>query len=282
MSVPFLLEIGTEEIPDWMIPGALESLRSLATAAVPRTGRRHRWMRRRAGWCCARRMCPSGRRTRRNWCRVRPRPRRPKPSRALRARSGARVEDLQVQSTGKGEYYTFLRKIEGRATKDILAEALPVVIPKIYFPKTMYWTGKTGPRFIRPIRWIVALLGGEVVPFEIAGVKSGRVTSGHRRLGSAEIPVNAPDYELQLRANFVILSAAERRQKIEHGIAELGVKIKPDPALLETLVYLTEYPDPDRRQFRRIVSGAARRGPHHSDAAPPEGTSRRKARASWP
>jgi len=111
-----------------------------------------------------------------------------------------------VLSTSKGEYYSFLRKIEGRATKDILAEALPGVIPKIYFPKTMYWTGRNGPRFIRPIRWIVAMLGHEIVPFEIAGVKSGRVTAGHRRLGSPSIAVNAPDYELQLRANFVILS----------------------------------------------------------------------------
>jgi glycyl-tRNA synthetase beta chain len=80
-------------------------------------------------------------------------------------------------------------------------------------------------------------------------VKSGRVTSGHRRLGSSQIHINAPDYELQLRANFVILSAAERRKKIEHGIADLGVKIKPDPALLETLVYLTEYPTPIAGSF---------------------------------
>ena len=73
--------------------------------------------------------------------------------------------------------YSFSKRIPGRATKDILAEALPGLIPKIHFPKTMYWTGKNGPRFIRPIRWLVALIGDEVVPFEIAGVKSGNVTA---------------------------------------------------------------------------------------------------------
>src|ERR1035437_9604317 len=89
----------------------------------------------------------------------------------------------------------------------------------------MYWTGgKTGPRFIRPIRWIVALLGDEVIPFEIAGVKSGSVTRGHRKLGSFGIPVTFANYESELRKNFVILSAAERRHKIVTEITQLGAK----------------------------------------------------------
>jgi glycyl-tRNA synthetase beta chain len=243
VSLPFLLEIGTEEIPDWMIPGALASLKELATAAVPSLGE-----------------VTMDATPRRLVLRAENVPERqadqeelvqgPAKAAPLKAvegfarKMGARVEDLSVQSTGKGEYYTFLRQIEGRHSKDILAEVLPGVISKIYFPKTMYWAGKNGPRFIRPIRWIVALLGDEVVPFEIAGVKSGKITVGHRRLGADDVEVCSEEYELQLRANFVILSAAERRQKIEHGIAELEVKVKPDPALLETLVYLTEYPTP--------------------------------------
>ena len=71
----------------------------------------------------------------------------------------------------------------------------------------MYWTGKGGPRFIRPIRWIVALLGEEIVPFELAGVRSGALTSGHRRLGAREIAVTTADYEQRLREHYVILSA---------------------------------------------------------------------------
>src|SRR5664279_5579648 len=74
-------------------------------------------------------------------------------------KQGIAPEDLAVETTPKGEYYCFTRKVAGRQIKDILAEALPGLILQIYFPKTMYWTVKGGPRFIRPIRWIVALLG---------------------------------------------------------------------------------------------------------------------------
>ena len=128
----------------------------------------------------------------------------------------------------------------GRQTKDILAAALPGIILQIYFPKTMYWTAKGGPRFIRPIRWIVALLGEEIVPFELAGVHSSALTSGHRRLGAREIAITTADYEQRLLDHYVILSAERRREKIRRELA--GVPVKSDPALLETLVYITEYP----------------------------------------
>ena len=155
---------------------------------------------------------------------------------------GVAPEALTVESTPKGDYYSFVRTVAGRATRDILAEALGSIILQISFPKTMYWTGKGGPRFIRPIRWIVALLGDEIVPFELAGVHSGAVTSGHRRLGARAIAVTTADYEQRLRENYVILKAEERRQKIHNELAQ--VRVKPDPALVETLVYLTEHPAP--------------------------------------
>ena len=101
-------------------------------------------------------------------------------------------EDLTTETTAKGEYYVFGKKIPGRLTRDILSERLPGIILQLNFPKTMYWTGKGGPRFIRPIRWIVALLGEEIVPFELAGVRSGALTAGHRRLGAREIAVTRP------------------------------------------------------------------------------------------
>jgi len=157
-------------------------------------------------------------------------------------KQSVRAEDLAIEVTPKGEYYVATKEEKGRPYKDILAEVLPGVIALINFPKTMYWTGKGGPRFIRPIRWIVALLGEEVVPFELAGVRSAAITSGHRRLGAREIAVTTADYEQRLRENHVILSAEERRIKIRKELA--GVRVKPDPALLETLVYLTEYPTP--------------------------------------
>jgi glycyl-tRNA synthetase beta chain len=96
----------------------------------------------------------------------------------------------------------------------------------------MYWVGKSGPRWIRPIRWLVATLGDDVVSFEIAGVRSGRESHGHRVLGAAG----------------VILSAEERRAKIEREIEKLiagkGLRVKADPDLLHTLVYITECPTP--------------------------------------
>jgi glycyl-tRNA synthetase beta chain len=239
--LPFLLEIGTEEIPDWMIPAALESLRvlfeklnipheSVTLDATPR-----RLVLRAAGLPA--RQADSEERVLG--------PAKSAPPRAVAGfarKQGVAPEALTVESTAKGDYYTFVKIVVGRATRDILAESLGGIILGLSFPKTMYWTGKGGPRFIRPIRWIVALLGEEVVPFELAGVRSGAVTSGHRRLGAREIPVTIADYEQRLRENHVILSAEERRTKIHDELKD--VRVKPDPALVETLVYLTEYPAP--------------------------------------
>ncbi len=142
----------------------------------------------------------------------------------------------------------------GQAAKDILAAELPGLILKIQWPKAMYWTGgKTGPRFIRPIRWLVALLGDDVVSFEVAGVVSGNVTRGHRKLGSASVPVTVENYRDALAASGVILAGADRRKKIEDEIAVLldgtGLHVHSDPDLLHTLVYITEHPTPISGSF---------------------------------
>ena len=246
MSLPFLLEIGVEEIPDWMIPDALENLRllfekleipyeSVTLDATPR-----RLVLRAEGLPA--RQADSQERVLG--------PAKSAPAQAVEGfarKQGVKPEDLAIEATPKGEYYSYVRKVPGRLTKDILAAALPGIILQIYFPKTMYWTGKNGPRFIRPIRWIVTVLGEEIVPFELAGVRSGASTSGHRRLGAKEIAVTPADYVARLRDHHVILSAEERRNRIRDGLA--GVRVKPDPALLETLVYLTEYPTPIMGSF---------------------------------
>src|SRR5262249_27219897 len=104
-------------------------------------------------------------------------------------KQGVSPDRLEVLSDGKAEKYSIVRKTAGRRTLDILAEALPHIVLKTPCPKTMYWPGKGGARFIRPIRWIVALLGDSVIPFEIAGVPSGHESSGHRKLGAARFPV---------------------------------------------------------------------------------------------
>ena len=246
MSLPFLLEIGTEEIPDWMIPDALENLRllfeklaipheSIAMDATPR-----RLVLRAEG-------LPAKLADREE--RVMG-PAKSAPAQAVAGfarKQGVTPDHLTLETTPKGEYFSFTRKMPGRRIKDILAEALPGVILGIYFPKTMYWTVKGGPRFIRPIRWIVALLGEDIVPFELAGVRSDALTSGHRRLGAREIAITAADYEQRLRDHYVILSAEQRREKIRRELA--GIPVKADPALLETLVYITEYPTPITGNF---------------------------------
>jgi glycyl-tRNA synthetase beta chain len=244
MSLPFLLEIGTEEIPDWMIPLTLEDLtlrREPALFFIVKEEEKRDATPRRLVIRAA-----SFEERQPDEERPIPGPTKSAGSKAAEGfarKMGVGVEELLTGSGPKGEYYYVVKKIVGRQTKDILADVLPSFILKTYFPKTMYWTAKNGPRFIRPIRWIVALLGDEVIPFEIAGVKSGNVTSGHRVLGAAQIPVTIENYEQKLRENFVILSAEERESRIRAGIDGTS-----DEGLLKTLVYLTEFPS--------VISGA--------------------------
>ncbi len=249
MPLPFLLEIGAEEIPDWMIEPALKHLADLfsamlaehklggsvvATSATPR-----RLVLRAEGLS----------EKQEDRVELVTGPAKSAPAKALEGfakKAGVAADQLVLATSEKGEYWTYSRKIPGRATLDVLSEALPQIIGKIYFPKTMYWTGKGGARFIRPIRWLVALLGSDVVPFEFAGVKSGNTTGGHRILGNRNVPVTIENHADELRKNFVILSPAERRGMIEKALDE---RVQKDDALVNTLVYLTEYPTPIRGGF---------------------------------
>ncbi len=235
----FLLEIGTEEIPHWMIPGALKQLAAmnLFGAAVEVDATPRRLVVRASG-------VPE--RTPDEELVVKG----PPISAGDKAAGGfAKKQGVELSAMTKvGDYYELRKLVPGRAVRDILGETLAATILGIQWPKTMYWVGgKTGPRFIRPIRWIVALLGDEVIPFELAGVKSGSVTRGHRKLGAASIPVTFATYESELRKNFVILSADERRQKIVTEITQLGAKLDGD--LIETLTFITEYPTAIRGDF---------------------------------
>jgi len=237
--VNFLLEIGTEEIPHWMIPGALKQLAAMNLfGAAPQVDATPRRLVVRANGL------PEMTSTHQQSI--------PGPSISAGERAaegfakkcGVTVGDLQI----KGGKYEFIKVTPGSPILEMLAQTLPATILGIQWPKTMYWTGgKTGPRFIRPIRWIVALLGDQVIPFEIASVKSGNVTRGHRILGARSIPVTFDTYDSELRKNSVILSADERRQKIVTEITQLGAKLDAD--LIETLTFITEYPTAIRGDF---------------------------------
>jgi len=245
MSLPFLLEIGTEEIPDWMIVPALNNLQDMFQAMLDqqalggRVEEAHATPRRlflRAAGLLERqadveelilgppKSVGSG------------------AAAGFAKKMGTTFDQLSIQSTAKGDYYAITKRTQGISVTEVLARELPNLILKIQWPKTMVWNGKGTERFIRPIRWLVALLGNAVVPFEIGGVKSGNTTVGHRVLGKPSIPVSIQDFDQQLKANGVILSAAERRDKIEFGIK--AWRVKRDPDLLQTLIYITEFPTP--------------------------------------
>jgi len=117
----------------------------------------------------------------------------------------------------------------------------------LYWPKTMTWTGLTGARFIRPIRWIVGLLDGKPLKFSYGGLAASDVTRGHRFLGAASIRVKSfADYEKSLRSNGVLVRPSERLSKIESELAahakKGGYRIHPDAELLKLVTYLNEFP----------------------------------------
>ena len=238
MSFDFLLEIGTEEIPHWMIPAALTQLSNIdllgATPQVDATPRR--LVVRAAG-------LPERTPDSEQVVKGPPITAGDKAAEGFAKKQGADASALRKV----GNYYELVKKVSGRAAIDILAESLPGAILGIQWPKTMYWTDRSGPRFIRPIRWLVALLGDQVIPFEIGGVRSGNMTRGHRILGASSIPVAIANYESELRKNFVILAAHERRHKIEKEGAALGAKLDGD--LVETLTYNTEFPTAIKGDF---------------------------------
>jgi glycyl-tRNA synthetase beta chain len=251
MSLPFLLEIGTEEIPDWMIVPALNNLQDMFQVLLDQhvLGGRVTGMDATPRRLLLRAEGLLDRQANVEELVLGP----PKSIGAGAAagfakKMGTTADQLTTHSTAKGEYFAFTKRVAGQPTATVLARELPQLILKIQWPKTMVWNGKGTERFIRPIRWLVALLGDEVVPFEIGGVRSCATTVGHRVLGKPSIPVTIVNFTEQLRVNGVILSATERRDKIEAGIS---VRIKPDPDLLHTLTYITEFPTPILGSFDR-------------------------------
>ena len=166
------------------------------------------------------------------------------------AKVGTKLEKLKSVTTPKGEYVAFQKKERGKPAVQILSELIPQAIRGIGFPRSMYWESKAGPYFIRPIRSLLALFGGRVVPCSIGEVRAANWTFGHRRLGKPRIKIaDFAAYREALKENFVLLDAEERRAKILDGIRNLlasedGFRLKENADLLETLTYLTEYPTP--------------------------------------
>ena len=162
-------------------------------------------------------------------------------------KQGVALHEIYFLQTPKGEYLAARNVKRGRATEHILNDILPRILHDLYWPKTMTWTGLTGARFIRPIRWIVGLLDGKALKFSYGGITAGDTTRGHRFLGSASLRVRSfADYEKTLRANGVVVRPAERLAKIESELAahskKGGYRIHEDAELLKLVTYLNEMP----------------------------------------
>ncbi len=161
---------------------------------------------------------------------------------------GVKVEQLLKVQTAKGEYLGATVEEKGRSAAEILIEALHAVVHSINFRKSMRW-GDVELSFARPVHWLVALLGQEVLPVVFADVRSGRTTLGHRFLAPAPIALaSANDYEVALEKAHVVVDIARRRaqlvERVEAAAVKAGGKLLDDPALIDQVNQLVELPCP--------------------------------------
>jgi glycyl-tRNA synthetase beta chain len=161
-------------------------------------------------------------------------------------RTGLEPDQLARVKTDKGEYLAATRKIDGRATRDVLAEIVPRVLTGISWAKTMRWGSGEGP-WVRPVHGVVSLLDGEVVPFELFGIRAGDESEGHPTLSPAVFGVSSvEEYRRHLAARAIEVRPAERRRALHETMlaraGELGGVLVEDPALLDKLTAICEIP----------------------------------------
>jgi len=164
---------------------------------------------------------------------------------------GAKIENLEIEKTNKGEYVYIRRETPGEKTVDLLPLIIPRLIGSLHFSKTMRW-GKGDFYFVRPIRYLLALFGTEAIKFEIAGITSGRKTVGHLYLSPSAFSVKNPrEYFEALRRRWVIVDPEERRKLVlsqmkrkTRAFKKQGyrARIAEDRELLKEVIYLVEYP----------------------------------------
>ena len=168
---------------------------------------------------------------------------------AFARKAGVEVSALQKITTPKGEYVSAVVERKGRTASDILAEQLPKELAALYWPKNMYWRAGKPERFVRPVKWLLALLDHAIVPVEFAGVHAANLTYGHRILhGDSAVTIeHAGDYLGRLEAAFVIADVELRRHRIRKGLDAAtrtipGARWREDEALVDTVTHLTEWP----------------------------------------
>ncbi len=168
---------------------------------------------------------------------------------AFAKKSGVDVSTLKTIQNAKGEYVSATVHRRGRTAAEVITESLPADIAGIYWPKSMYWRAGKPERFVRPVRWIVALLDEEVLPLELAGVTAGRTSYAHRVLhGNAPVLVSAPHaYAKTLAAAYVEVDPAVRRERIRKALDKAtrqiaGARWREDEDLVDIVTNLTEWP----------------------------------------
>jgi glycyl-tRNA synthetase beta chain len=172
---------------------------------------------------------------------------------AFAKKAGVDVGELKTITNAKGEYLAATSVRAGRDAAEVIAAEMPKELAGIYWAKNMYWRAGRPERFVRPVRWMVAMLGAEMVPVEFGGYVAGKVTYGHRVLfGEQEIVLKAPgDYEDALLGGFVIAEVEARRQRIRKALDKVtragdregsGLRWREDHELVDKLTQLTEWP----------------------------------------
>src|SRR5579859_8096141 len=166
---------------------------------------------------------------------------------AFARKAGIEVSRLERVSNPKGEYVAATVTKKGRPAEEILAEMLPREIAGIYWAKNMYWRSSKTERFVRPVRWIVAMLDSEIIPLEFAGIKAGNQSRGHRILGPENVIVSPAQYSEALKGAHVLALRSDREYKIRKALDAAtrtiaGARWREDGELLKTVVNLTEWP----------------------------------------
>jgi len=256
MSAELFFELGTEEIPAGFIPRALNDIKrllgkELATARISYGEIRT--------FATPRRLAISiadvARKQQRQELELSGPPLRiafdadGKPTKAAEGfarTNGVSVADLSTIKTEKGEYLFLSKVVEGGKSVDQLMEILPRVIGKIPFKKSMRWKD-LDIRFVRPMHWIVATFGGDIIPFTFGDLQSGNLSRGHRFMAPGEFTVSgAADYIAQAEQHYVIPQVEKRRKLIEEQLEviaeQLGGRINPDEDLLAEVCFLVETP----------------------------------------
>ena len=170
---------------------------------------------------------------------------------AFARKSGIAVSDLKTITTPKGDYLAATTLKRGRTAAEVLAAELPKEIAALYWAKNMRWIPGSNEKFVRPVLWLVCLLGEDVVPLTFAGKTAARTTYGHRVLhGHAPITITAPStYLSQLESAHVLADVEPRRQKIRKALDRVtkatrsDLRWREDEALVDSVTHLTEWPD---------------------------------------